>query len=262
MRKLTHSEKQAIRRLPCCLCLSVPPFADGSRCHTHRIVPARHGGEYVEGNVVPLCPPCHHELEGFALILAARKGAALQPREAKVKGGRIAVRMMSEEAKARGRRKRGQLCGPANIRKISPEARRKNGLAHLARLTAAGLNAFGQTPAQAAAAGRIGGRRGIRALYDKLTPAERSANARKGGLASTATFTHEEIVARGRKGGTGRQAQLSRADLLALARLGRAHLTPEVLARGGRGASHRRWHINRGILNPACSLCGGPNGGR
>jgi hypothetical protein len=31
--------------------------------------------------------------------------------------------------------------------------------------------------------------------------------------------------------------------------------TPESQARGGLAASHKRWHVKRGIVNPECSLC-------
>ena len=31
--------------------------------------------------------------------------------------------------------------------------------------------------------------------------------------------------------------------------------TPESLAKGGRIGTHTRWHVKRGIVNPACSLC-------
>jgi len=53
---MTRREKDAIRAMPCGKCGVMPPFGDGSRCHPHRIEPAK---GYVTGNVVPRCPDCH-----------------------------------------------------------------------------------------------------------------------------------------------------------------------------------------------------------
>ncbi len=92
-RKLTGKEKETIRNSFCWRCGAVPPFADGSRCHPHRIIPGCDGGEYVVGNVVPRCPPCHdieHGGTGNPPLIGAASIALPQHRRVEVgrKGAR------------------------------------------------------------------------------------------------------------------------------------------------------------------------------
>lgn len=63
-KEMSKRGKNAIRLQPCALCLAVPPFGDGSKCHPHRLIPGRDGGRYVASNVIPLCPPCHANSAG------------------------------------------------------------------------------------------------------------------------------------------------------------------------------------------------------
>lgn len=77
--RLTPQQKNVIRDMPCGKCGSEPPFGDGTRCHTHRPVPAR---GYVHGNVVPRCPDCHAKEPGHPAMTAmtAKAHAALSKR--------------------------------------------------------------------------------------------------------------------------------------------------------------------------------------
>ena len=72
--QLNAAEKDAIRQMPCGRCRAEPPFADGSKCHTHRPVPER---GYVRGNVVPRCPDCHAKEPGHPAMTAFTMKAAL-----------------------------------------------------------------------------------------------------------------------------------------------------------------------------------------
>jgi HNH endonuclease/NUMOD3 motif len=74
MKLLTEREKDAIRNSPCGVCHAIPPFADGSRCHTHRIIPDSKGGLYTKENTVPRCPDCHaNEPEHSPMLRVAGK---------------------------------------------------------------------------------------------------------------------------------------------------------------------------------------------
>jgi len=74
------------------------------------------------------------------------------------------------------------------------------------------------------------------ARMDGLTRQERSELARIGGLAG------------GRKGGLARKANMTPERLSEIGRkAGRASPTNRT--------NHIRWHVNRGITNPACGLC-------
>lgn len=85
---MTRGEKELIRNRPCALCLSVPPFADGSRCHVHRIIRGKDGGQYEGENVIPLCPPCHRVVDRIAAITGARSGGLVGGRIGGPKGAR------------------------------------------------------------------------------------------------------------------------------------------------------------------------------
>lgn len=87
-RLLTEAEKDAIRNSPCGKCGAVPPFADGSRCHPHRVISESKGGQYTKRNTVPRCAKCHSKEPGHSpgLILlppskirASLRGRALTP---------------------------------------------------------------------------------------------------------------------------------------------------------------------------------------
>lgn len=48
----------------CYICGIYPE--DLSKLHMHRVIPGKDGGEYIENNVVILCPGCHHRHEGLS----------------------------------------------------------------------------------------------------------------------------------------------------------------------------------------------------
>lgn len=71
---MTRREKDVIRSMPCGRCGARPPFADGTRCQPHRLVPGSAGGKYVVGNVEPRCASCHdieHGGTGAAPLIGA-----------------------------------------------------------------------------------------------------------------------------------------------------------------------------------------------
>ena len=113
MRTLTPREKNIIRALPCGRCGSIPPFADGSRCHPHRLVPSR---GYVANNVVPRCPTCHALEPGHKAVTAHA-----------LMGGRISIAKMPREAMVRGGRRGGSRSGPGRIAALSADHRREIG---------------------------------------------------------------------------------------------------------------------------------------
>jgi len=139
MKTLTHAEKDAVRNAPCGVCHTVPPFADGSRCHPHRLVPSR---GYLVGNVVPRCPSCHaaeSQPNVRRLVMSARRGG--------LHGGFVS---MSREKRAEVAR----LGGLKSIRRgggwrrahdlhpdMAREAGRKGALALNAKLTPAQMAA-------------------------------------------------------------------------------------------------------------------------
>jgi len=162
--RLTRREKDAIRSSPCGRCGAVPPFADGSRCHPHRVRPEL---GYVAGNVVPRCPPCHAAEPGHhPWIKAARKGGRrsyeLHPENVRA----LNARLTPAQRSAIGRR----------VHELHPDLARENGRRSQALHP-----------------------ENVRALNAKLTPMQRSAIGRKGGLALNARLTPAERSARGRK---------------------------------------------------------------
>lgn len=208
---MTRAEKDVIRAKPCSLCLAVPPFSDGSRCHVHRIIRGKDGGLYVEGNTIPLCPPCHRAIDRVACIT----GSYLGGRNGGPKGGRIGGRRV-EQLHPGHHVRRGRLChqrhpeharragsaGGRRVHELHPEhlrdagrrggrqSGRKNMLTFHASLTterrseilrgAAQARAerkqqHGLTPAELAHVSKIS-----QAFWATMTPAERSAHVRKG----------------------------------------------------------------------------------
>jgi len=83
--KLSKKELNQIRSSACVGCGRTPPFADNERCHAHRIISGKEGGEYVRGNVEARCPACHdieHGGDGYAPFIGAasfggRKGGLI-----------------------------------------------------------------------------------------------------------------------------------------------------------------------------------------
>ncbi len=78
------------------------------------------------------------------------------------------------------------------------------------------------TPEQRSEYGRLAGAKGGKSRVESMTPEELSDAARAAGLASAASLTPEERTARSKYG------------------------------------SHVRWHLNRGIADPECSMCTEP----
>jgi hypothetical protein len=197
---MTGSEKDAIRNRPCALCLALPPFPDGSRCHVHRIVRGKEGGQYIEGNVVPLCPPCHVAVDQVAMIANAYEGG----RKGGLKGGRRAHELYPNRGRELGLkygrvagRKGGLKSGPIRMAILNsdPANRRKAIAAREERKRRDGL-----TPGELAHV-REAGRAAIRAMNAALSPAERSAKARRAALALHASRTPEQRSALASKAG-------------------------------------------------------------
>jgi hypothetical protein len=88
---LTERQKDAIRDSPCGKCRASPPFADGSRCQTHRIVPSREGGQYTKENTVPRCPTCHALEPGHG-----GRGLILLPMSKRCEAGKKAAERLHE----------------------------------------------------------------------------------------------------------------------------------------------------------------------
>lgn len=192
---MTRREKDAIRDSFCCLCLVVPPFADGSRCHPHRIIRGQDGGQYVDGNVIALCPECHKATDRVACITAARSGAyrlhelhPMMARENGLKNIKTLLALSPEQRAANARK-----AGLASAARLSPEERRARSRVALqssdpvaaGRKGAAALGnrrlRDGLTPAELAHVRRIGRRdwgKGPRAMNAGLTAERRSEIAR------------------------------------------------------------------------------------
>lgn len=187
---MTKREKDAIRALPCGKCGGVPPFADGSRCHPHRIEPAL---GYVAGNVVPRCPECHALEPGQHRLARTARKAALRAQE-------VNPPEVWREAGRKGGLKGGRNGGRKNQARFTPAERSANArmLAQklIAKHRAEGLsdkelarqreNARKCHERRTAAEARAFGRKGGLAAMARLSPAERSALARKGALARNA----------------------------------------------------------------------------
>ena len=128
---LTPKQKDAIRALPCVLCLAVPPFADGSPCHVHRILRGKDGGQYTRENVIPLCPSCHYAVDRVACL----NGAA--------KGGRRSHELHPDNARTAGRK------GGLRVQALYPAVQRENGrrvgLERMSHLTATERSALART---------------------------------------------------------------------------------------------------------------------
>lgn len=152
---MTRKEKDAVRARACALCLANPPFSDGSRSHVHRILRGKDGGTYTFDNVLPLCPPCHKNVDRVACLTAARVGGLI--------GGPRAGRRRAE-------------CTVEERRRMARIA----GLASMSKRRALGLNCFGLTREQARIAGARGGRVGGKEGGAALTGPAKSEACRKG----------------------------------------------------------------------------------
>lgn len=243
---MTNREKDAIRALPCALCLAVPPFSDGGRCQVHRITRGKDGGLYVPENVIPLCPPCHRGIDGVACITAEHQGRVragrrvheLYPelmRENGLKGSkniRFLLARTMEQKTADGRK------GIQTLLALPQEQRRANarkaGLSSAAKLTKAQRRARGHRAFRSVDK-VVAGRKGAIANNDRK---------RRNGL-SPAEFEHIRSVGK-RDWGPGALAM-------------NANLTPErrtTIARiGAVAASHQRWHVARNRTQANCLLC-------
>lgn len=239
---MTESEKRVIRTKPCARCASVPPFSDGSRCHVHRIVRGKDGGQYVAGNVIALCPPCHREVDRVACITSLVEGR----REGCRKGGREGIKVLlalsREQRSANARR-----AGLASAARLSPEERRARSRVAL-------------QSSDPVAAGRKGGSAVVeRRRRDGLTPAE---------------LAHIRQIGR-RDWGKGTQAMnagLTPERRSEIARMARRALGRHALAAGARNqpvsakrqgacvANHRRWHVARDMVNANCEMCASTGG--
>lgn len=191
---LTAREKDEIRSQSCALCLALPPFADGGRCHVHRIHRGKNGGRYTRSNVVPLCPPCHHAVDGHVTIEAFNRtlspeersdharhaSSALTPeqRSSNARNAALALRALHEarglsEAERRQRADRARKGGSVSSSRIN-ERRRREGLAddelsHCRRIARRG--------------GAAGGRLGGLASAAALTAEQRRERARRASAA-------------------------------------------------------------------------------
>lgn len=238
MKMLSRRQLDAIRNSACGKCGAIPPLNDGSRCHPHRLIAAKDGGQYTEDNVAPRCPGCHATEHNAPLIKASLEGGR--------KGGRVggparADRLTREELSAIGRKAGHASYYGSRTPEERSEFARSGGLAVAAKRRTLGLNAFWQMPAQAAAAGRKGGP----AAIAKRVAAGLDAFCR------TREKAAEDGRRTGRLGGlVGARNQPREAKVL-----GARNQPREAKARGGYVTTHRRWHLERGIANPRCPIC-------
>jgi len=139
---MSRPEKDIIRNSPCAKCGREPPFADGSRCHVHRLVPSR---GYVTTNVEARCGDCHAAEPGHPQLTkhsskggfarAARLTAEERSAIAR-KAGLARARLHPDELRATGLRGlRVAMSNPAVVErgrqlglKYGKEAGRKGGL--------------------------------------------------------------------------------------------------------------------------------------
>jgi hypothetical protein len=142
---MTTALKRRIRGLPCDECGAPPPN------HCHRVVPGCEGGQYVDGNVRPLCVACHDKAHGgdgsrsffMAQLDAAKKGAR--------KGGLRTHELHPNQARENGLKggRKGGLKGGRRVHELYPNLARENGL----KLVASGASS-------------AGGRKGSRRLHE------------------------------------------------------------------------------------------------
>ncbi len=214
---MTEAEKRLIRRLPCSQCGAIPPFADGSLCQPHRLLPGSQGGEYVADNVVPLCAACHDRVHGgngeAPFLGAARQGG--------LKAVPFLLRWKHDHPDKVKEHARKNL---RHLRKKNP---------HHSRDTL--LRTRQKYPDLSVRAGRIGGRRTAALHPDHINHLRR--------FHETNPDFSSKIM---------RELNKRYPDLASKAgKLGGRKGGPK----GGRIGMHRRWHVNRGIINPACPIC-------
>lgn len=207
---LTATQKQAIRNHACALCLAMPPFLDGTRCHVHRMRRGRDGGQYIAENVLPLCPPCHRAVDRMAAlgVLSAEQLAA---------NGRKAAATNNE-------RKRLYGLTPAETSQLRKNGHRTHEL----------------HPDLAAGIGRKSGPKNIIKLL-ALPKSERLANARLGGLAVHANKTPEERSALMRKVQAAKTAVARSAASRKASKTRMAKLTSEEKLAFGRKLAAAKW---------------------
>jgi len=176
--RLTRREKDAIRAMPCGKCGAIPPFADGSRCHPHRIEPAL---GYVAGNVVPRCPPCHSEEPGHKpwvkhALAAGRRVHDLHPDLARENARALNTSLTPTERSASARK------AARRMHELHPDLARANGRRthelHPDLARESGRRSHELHPDRA--------RENARATNARLTTAQRSAATRKGWAARRA----------------------------------------------------------------------------
>jgi len=168
---MTESEKDTIRKLPCGQCGAVPPFADGSLCHPHRLVPAR---GYASGNVEPRCPTCHAGEAGHRAFTAHARAAGLQVHEVHP--------TLARENGLKGFGSNREAAKAASLRahSLHPTLSHEGGRA-----------SFGADRQRAIEAGRKGGRR-----FQSVDPARAAAQRRRAVGAYMATMTPEDHAAK------------------------------------------------------------------
>lgn len=194
---LTFSQKNAIRDSACRLCLALPPFPDGSRCHVHRIIRGRDGGLYVADNVLPLCPPCHAAVDRMVVIAATYRGIAARKKRTAEFGFTDKELLRHRQFAAGG--SRGAVKGYAKgLGAWRAGLTDEQFLEHQHATTRKAVEwqqrhpelhaAIGRKGAQRAAelhgtlgkrAGHLGGK--ASRLNERMTPEEHSRNSRKGG---------------------------------------------------------------------------------
>lgn len=245
-------DKRAIRNLPCGRCGGVPPFADGSRCHPHRLVPGCEGGEYTEGNVVPRCPSCHdieHGGDGTAPFIGAAKiGGAIGGKI----GGRRVHEVYPEMARANGIK-----YGPAGGRRrqelypgLSQENGRKYGAKGGHRVHELHPNLAHEWAQRVQELYPGQGAENLR-LYREQHPEACREAGRKGGLISRGGPSPEQASRAGQRMHELHPGKASATMLRLQTR------SPGMAREAGLKSGHVRWHLGRGVTNQACKYCSG-----
>lgn len=226
MTLLTRAEKEAIRNSPCGRCREKPPFADGSRCQPHRIIPGCDGGLYTRENTTPRCNKCH-DIEHGGTGQAPFIGSA---RMAGKKGGKIGGRTLRDRHPDHFSRigKVGGKIGGRRTHELHPDQARETG-------RRGGSTTCAKHPGHAL--------RMVRIALSNSTPEElherRSAAGKVGGRVTAET----------------RRGKLSSWGKTAGAR-GGAHKKRDKFPDWGPRLGHIRWHEQRGLKKLGCRFCG------
>lgn len=170
---MTPAEKDAIRAQPCGECGATPPFTDGSRCHPHRLIPAK---GYVVGNVAPRCSTCHSQEPGRGHHLAKTSYQNIV---------KLNARLTREEHSANSRKAARALVERKHRAGLTPAERAH--LQNCGRLGGA-ARAAALTADERLAIARLA----VAARNAKLTPEERKATAR---TANRAAITSPRMLA-------------------------------------------------------------------